>query len=163
MALFWDASGLAKRYIAEQGSDVADALFEHVALRDMISTPWGYTETYAILLRRRNNSQISETAFTDALTALQEEVVNNPDFVLLSLTDDVVFSSTAIIHKHNLNATDAAILALLLDALPNPPPGDFLLVAADKRLLRAAESEGFRTLNPEEVSIADIPALLASL
>ena len=90
MVLFWDASGLAKRYIAEQGSDVADAIFDAVALRDMVSTPWSYAETYAILLRRRNGRVISEAAFVDALTSLQKEVVN-PDFVFLSITDEGAF------------------------------------------------------------------------
>ena len=163
MILFWDASGLAKRYIAEQGSDTVDALFDGVALRDMISTPWSYAETYAILLRRRNSNQINASAFSDAVTALQAELVNNSDFVLLSITDEMVFASLSIIHKHNLNATDAAILAMLLNVLPSPPPADFVLVAADKRLLRAAEAEGMKTLDPETLPAADVPAFLATL
>ena len=40
MALFiWDASGLAKRYTAETGREVANYLFANVAATDMASTP----------------------------------------------------------------------------------------------------------------------------
>ena len=38
-----------------------------------------------------------------------------------------------------------------------------VLVASDKRLLRAAKAEGLEVLNPETVQAADIPAFLAAL
>jgi hypothetical protein len=69
-----------------------------------------------------------------------------------------------MMQRHNLNATDAAILTMLLDLVPSLPPGDALvLVAADTRLLRGAAAEGLATLNPESVDAADVPALLAAL
>jgi hypothetical protein len=47
--------------------------------------------------------------------------------------------------RHNLNSMDAAILTMLLDAVPLLPPGDaFVLVASDIRLLRGATAEGRR-------------------
>jgi hypothetical protein len=37
------------------------------------------------------------------------------------------------------------------------------MIAADRRLLRAAEAEGFRTLNPELLAAADVPGFLGAL
>jgi hypothetical protein len=39
----------------------------------------------------------------------------------------------------------------------------FCLVAADKRLLRAAQAEGLTAFDPAQAAPADIPALLAAL
>jgi hypothetical protein len=67
--------------------------------------------------------------------------------------------------QHNVNASDAAILALFLRyrrALPPGAPG-CALVAADQRLVQAAQAEGLTTLNPEVVIPADVPTLLAVL
>jgi hypothetical protein len=38
-----------------------------------------------------------------------------------------------------------------------------VVIASDQRLLRAAAAEGFWTLNPEQLSAENVPALLASL
>jgi hypothetical protein len=85
---------------------------------------------------------------------------------------DALFASTGVsstlattLEPHNLNATDGAILALALryvHALPAGSPTS-LFVAADRRLLSAAQAEGLRTLNPETAAATDIPPFLASI
>jgi predicted nucleic acid-binding protein len=164
MLFFWDASSLVKRYIPEDGSDTVDALFAHVPSSNMASTPWGYAETYSILLRRHNRGgALDLTDFQEAVTSLQNDVLYNPDFTLSSITDEIVFASISTMSRHHLNATDAAILTLLLRMLPSPSPSDFVLVTADQRLIRAANAEGVKTLNPADLPAADVPAFLASL
>jgi predicted nucleic acid-binding protein len=162
--LFWDASALIKRYFVEHGSDTVDELFAATPSPDFATTPWGYAETYSSILRRFNAGILDLASFTAAVTSLQAEVVDSPDFGLLSIDDAVIFASISTMRKHNLNATDAALLKLLLDYAPALPPTSTLcLVASDKRLLRAAGAEGLRTLNPESVSVTDVPAFLAGL
>jgi predicted nucleic acid-binding protein len=163
--LFWDASALAKRYFGEVGSDTVNALFAHLAPHEMATTPWAYTETYSMLLRRLNAGILDLPAFTTAVTALQAEVVDDPDFGLLSISDAAIFASILLIRRHNLNATDAAILTTFLDFVRVLPPGSpvCVLVAADQRLFRAAVAEGLPTLNPETLAAADVPAFLTGL
>ena len=48
--LFWDASALVKRYMPETGRATVNALFENDPLPEMMGTPWGYLETYSILM-----------------------------------------------------------------------------------------------------------------
>jgi hypothetical protein len=92
------------------------------------------------------------------MSSFQHEVIDDPAFRFLALDD------AALIEKHNVNTADAAILALLLRYRQLQPPSDppTVLVAADSRLVRAAQAEGILTLNPEIVPAADIPAFLAA-
>ncbi|MCC6442770.1 MAG: hypothetical protein IT210_04845 [Armatimonadetes bacterium] len=50
--LLWDASALTKRYTLEVGSETVDALFEEISMSQMVTTFWGYAETYVSLLRK---------------------------------------------------------------------------------------------------------------
>jgi hypothetical protein len=154
--VFWDASGLAKRYTEEAGRATVNAIFAVVASRDMFVTPLGYAETYSILLRKRNGGILDSRTFTTATNALRAEVVGDPDFGLLSITDALVFGSLSLMGTHNINSADAAILATYL-RFQRAAAEPCLLVGSDKRLLRAAEAEGLTGLNPEEVSPADVP------
>jgi hypothetical protein len=128
------------------------------------TTAWGFAEAFSVLVRRHNQGHFARNAFTVAANTLEAEVVDSGTFGFLSINDTTIFASPAMMQRHNLNATDAAILTMLLDLVPSLPPGDALvLVAADTRLLRGAAAEGLATLNPESVDAADVPALLAAL
>jgi predicted nucleic acid-binding protein len=162
--LFWDASALVKRYTVEVGRDTVNAVFASVPHRDMATTAWGYAETYSVLLRRLNGGTIDLPTFTAAITALQAEIVASPDFMLLPIDDSVIFASISLLRKHNLNAADAAVLTTLLQFLTTSPASvPACVVASDQRLIRAANVEGLKVLNPETLAVADVPSFLASL
>lgn len=78
MTLFWDASALSKRYFGEVGSETVNALFDQVPMSDMATTPWGYLETYSILVRRFNGGAVDLPTFTAILSALQSETGDSP-------------------------------------------------------------------------------------
>ncbi len=81
------------------------------------------------------------------------------------MDSNVALASVGLIARHNINSTDAAILALFLqhaDAL-KAIGGTVVLAASDKRLIRAAIAEGLHTLNPELVAPDDVAALLVAL
>lgn len=112
--LFWDASGLAKRYALETGSQTELALFAQMPSLQAVTTLWGYTETYALLLRKRNGRFLSPAAFSAATSLLRNDVFLQGNFQLLTVTDADILSSIAHIQKHTPNSTDAALLATLL-------------------------------------------------
>jgi hypothetical protein len=164
LLLFWDASALAKRYGPEPGSATVDAIFSEAHVLEFATTPWGYVEAYSVLLRRHNDGKLDQQAFAEGIRNLQAEVLDSGDFTFLPLDDATIFASPLQMQRHNLNATDAAILTMLLDFVPHLPPGDRLvLVASDARLLRGASAEGLVTLNPETIAAADVPAFLTGL
>jgi len=158
--LLWDASALAKRYVQEVGSDIVEELFARVPFSQIAVTIWGYSETFSILLRRRNGGVISQSVFTEAVSALDEEFVVHQETVLLAIDNSAVFDGIDLMLKHNINSADASILAVFLryvskSVLP------CIMIAADQRLLRAGEAEGLAVINPETASLADISSMLS--
>ncbi len=162
LQVFWDASALSKRYAAEAGSENTDAVWAALPASQMIATFLGYAEAYSILLRKRNRNDLSDAAFAAATSLLRDEIVNSVDFTLLDVDTRDIFAGIALMERHNINSADAVILAAYL-RYALAIGGTWVLVASDKRLLRAASAEGLRTLNPEQTSAADVPAFLASL
>ena len=161
--LLWDASALAKRYTEELGSPTVQVLFDVVSRSQMITTIWGYAESFSILMCRHNSGVISASAFTKAASALENEFIFDPDPTVLSIDDTAILSGIAIMRKHNRNATDAAILVIFMRYVAASGLTAVALVSADKRLLRAAQSEGLAVINPEAIAAAEVPALIASL
>ena len=96
---------------------------------------------------------------------LQADVLGSPGFRILSISDTIIFGSLSLMRTHSINSADAAILAAFLRFQRALPAGNSpcLMVASDKRLLRAAEAEGLKTLNPELLPAADVTAFLAAL
>ena len=160
---FWDASALIKRYLAETGSQTVNAIFAAPQKLEMVTTPSGYTETYAALLRKRNGGILNQSEFSTAVIALQDEVIHTVGFGLISVSNEIIFASIEIIHRHNLNSTDAALLTALLEFSRSSGISTCVLIASDQRLLRAAAAEGLATLNPEHVLPDAVAAALALL
>ncbi len=163
--LLWDASALAKRYAPEVGTATVKALFDFAPALPMASTFLGYAETSASLRRKLNQSVITLVEFNEARLRLKQEVLVNSNVDLLTVDDADILDGVALNDRHNLNASDAAILAAFLRYARSRTPGlpACVLVASDQRFLRAASAEGLQTLNPELVPVADVPVLLASL
>src|SRR5579883_3489033 len=100
--LLWDASALAKRYAEETGSKTVQALFAHASMSQMVTTIWGYAETFSILLRRCNGGVISNASFNAAVSALENEIINHPDVGVLTIDDAAVLAGITLVKKHNL-------------------------------------------------------------
>ncbi len=158
--LLWDASALTKRYAEEDGSETVDALFNTFPVLPMVGTFLGYTETFAALWRKRNRAAISSVSFHEAASALRLEALGGR-FELVTLYDTEVVSATQYVQRYSLNASDAVILTAYL-RYAKTVEDVCLLVAADGRLVKAAEAEGLRAFSPEMVSAADVPLLLAA-
>lgn len=138
--LFWDASGLAKRYAVETGNEVTDILFDLAPDSAMDATVWGYTETFSILLRKRNDNRLDASMFNTAVMALRQEIINSRDMSFLTVDESAVVAGLLLMDRHNLNATDASLLAVLIRYARSRQPLNSvcILVAAYQRLLCAA-------------------------
>ena len=66
----------------------------------------------------------------------------------MDLLDEILFLARDLIRKIPLRGFDAIHLASAL-TMSSQFRGSIVFVAADSRLLEAAESEGLRILNPE--------------
>ena len=161
-SLFWDASGLAKHYVPEVGTQTADFLFADASKPVMLTTLWGYSETFSLIRRAYNGGRVDASVYATATSALRNDILALPRLQLVSVTDaDILFSITYI-QRHNINATDAALLATLLRYAQSTSEV-CAFVAADGRFCRAVASEGLAVVNPETLPAADVPMFLAAL
>ncbi len=80
-----------------------------------------------------------------------------------SVDDDLIMESIPFIMRHNINSADALYLyqALSLQRLLRPMEHDLVLVASDRRFLRAAEAEGLAVIDPETTEITEAATLLS--
>lgn len=160
----WDASALAQRYAPEIGHQSVNALFTAVSRAQMITSVLSYSETCGALVRKRSAGALDSATFSIARSALRTEVIDDPDFGVLALEFGDILGGIDLIDRHNLNSADASILVSFLGfAQAQLVAAASILVAADQRLLRAAQAEGLKTLNPELLAPADVPAFLAAL
>jgi predicted nucleic acid-binding protein len=146
-----DGSALAKRYIAEIGTPLVDYLFDHVTADRMLVLNIGVAEVISVLVRRKNAGILSANSLLQALLWLGNEIINAPTLRKLEPTNSLVVGALVHILNHSINATDAVVLqtALRLAQDARIKGGDLVLVASDKRLIRAARAEGIETFDPE--------------
>jgi hypothetical protein len=60
--VFWDASGLTKRYAFERGSEVVNLIFHLVPTRRMMCLLLTVGEVYRALVRKRNDGLIGDSS-----------------------------------------------------------------------------------------------------
>jgi hypothetical protein len=90
------------------------------------------------------------------------EIIHAPNLRQLPADNALVLAALPLIQAHSINATDAVILrsAMGLAAHLRSGGDDIVLVAADHRLLRAAQAECVLTFNPETQTRPELDALL---
>jgi predicted nucleic acid-binding protein len=160
--IFFDASGLIKRYSPERGADLVDEIFNVSPTGRMACSYLGILEVISILIRQRNDKRLPRPAFEQAMAEFEAEVASNSQFTKSSVSDALLKSAIPFLAKHNLNATDTVILlsALNLQKSLRQSGEDLILCAADNRLARAAEAEGIKVFNPETDTLDTLRQML---
>lgn len=161
-SFYLDASALAKRYVLETGSAQVNAILDTVPLDRIYVLNISTGEVVSILVRKRNAGAISEDYFTQAVSDFDIEIVSADAITKVSITSRLVTTSFPLIVAHSINPTDAIILksALAIARKLRAGGDDLVLVASDRRLLRAAEAEGMTTFNPETQDQAALAPLI---
>jgi len=161
---YLDANALAKAYVNEKGSDAVNLLFDHVPTTQLLTLIVNLSETISIFVRKKNGGVISRSLYQQVLLDFKSDVIDNPDFLKISVKDNLVYDSMPLIEKHSINATDAMILQSCLNIaeVKRNSGNDLVLATSDRRLQTAAEAEGIRTINPEVVSLEKIERLIQS-
>lgn len=148
---YFDASAWSKRYSGEHGYVAVDFLFDDPSVGEvaqLASSALSVAEVFSILVRFRNRTSISDQDFS---LILQRIVADEKDIFWLSIPEDAFRRGIQFILKHSLNATDAALLDVLLNVQNQlrRVNGQVWLISSDKRFLRAANDEGIFCLDPE--------------
>lgn len=152
---YFDASGLAKRYTQEIGSDKVDFLFHNVPLNRLMCLAIGAAEVFSICVRKRNDGRITRHHFEQAIGYLDAEVINlESDFQTVPAQNTLIWKSISLMDTHSINSIDAIVLYSALDIATRlrNEKNELVLVASDQRLLRSAQTQGLLCFNPENDS-----------
>lgn len=143
---------------------MVDHLFANAAREQLMCLMLGVAEVAAALAWKRNVDIITLTVFSAGMIQLRIEVLDAEDFTKLPADNALISISIPLSDKHAINATDAILLQTALDlaALLRADGNDLVLVAADQRLLKAAQAEGLVTFDPETQTEAALDAWLTS-
>jgi len=160
--VYFDASALVKRYSSELGTQQVNEIFDLIPPKRMTCCGINVGEIVSILVRKHNDGRLNNRDFADALAEFRHEVIENPDFVYVSIDNTDIEASLKYIQQYNLNATDAVILhsAFELYLMLSASGHELILITSDRRLLNAARALSLPCLNPETETLKDIETLL---
>lgn len=158
--VYFDASGLSKRYVVEQGTTEVLHVYARVPRDRMHVLAVGAGEVVSVFRRRRNAKLLTAVEYAQAASDFRAEVLDQPAVDKVEADVTTVRRSIAFIERYSINATDALILRTALDlkARLAPTGDDVLLVASDRQLLAAARAEGLPAFDPERQPAADFDA-----
>jgi predicted nucleic acid-binding protein len=163
--VYFDASALVKRYSPEDGTELVNELFHQLPIAQMTCAVIGVLEIISVLVRKRNDGRLSLKLFTQAMLELNKEIIEDENFPIASIDDELILSTLDLIPQHNINATDAITLrsCLNLQQLLQNQGQHLVLWSCDKRLLRAAQHEGIAVFDPEVETMTQLQTTLARL
>jgi len=120
----------------------------------------GMPEVVAVLHRHRHAGRVTQSLFNTAYAHFEEETRH---LRLFPVRHHQMDASIRHLLMHNLHATDALHLQVALEVHSRlHRQGEVLLFfAADRRLLRAAQTEGLAIFNPEVSTSAQLESLLS--
>jgi predicted nucleic acid-binding protein len=157
-----DANALVKRYFPERGSALIDHLFEPANRPRLTCLMLGVVEAVAALVRKRNQGQMAAAQFTQSMTQLRVEILDDVNFEKLPTDNVLIARAISLLPVHAINSADAIVLRTALDVAASlrVSGGDLVLVTSDARLIAAAQANGLRTFDPETQTLQDLTTLL---
>lgn len=141
--IYLDSSALVKRYIEEEGSDKVNALLqqEPVAAASRLA----YPEILAAITRRHKAGDIETPAFERVRRIFKADWAS---LVVVEMRAEVFRFVDRIIERHALKGADSVHLSTAL-WLKEVMKEDVVFVASDMELLKAAEAEKLKIVNPQ--------------
>ncbi len=131
MNLFADSSALAKRYIADEKSEVFDELLQGAS--SLTVSILCLPEIVSALCRRRRERTLSPAQYATAKNALDADLA---DATVIQITDEVTLNCLRILETNPVRSSDAIQIASALAWNAD------VFVSADARQCAAAKASG---------------------
>ncbi len=145
--VYLDSSALAKRYLAEEGTEAIDSLYRRAeagGLQLAVSL-WNIGEVLSAIARALRLGWISEDEARKASWALLRETLKFRGLGRLwtvPVRGDLLADAVPLLFRQGLTQPDGLQIITCKDVRADT------LVSSDRRLLRAATQEGLRALDP---------------
>lgn len=142
--LFFDTSGLVKRYAVEPGTEIVDELIDETD-SSILVTSLSVIEITSALRRKQNAGELTERHRDDLLVAFFQEVTET--FTLLPIDDTGFVRAFELVLEDDLRTLDSLQLGTALEWAG--PDIELTFVCADGDLVDVAENRGLPTVNPD--------------
>ena len=153
---YFDASALVKLYIPERGSEwvdqIVNAYYGNGFTNTIAIAKVGIVEVAAAFARRYRMGDVSRKQWHNLYGSLMRDALER--FETLLADDVLVWEAATLTKSHPLRGYDAVHLATALvlnRKLLRAGLSGLTFVSADKTLCKAAEAEGLRVVNPDEM------------
>ena len=144
---FLDSTAFVKLFVQEDGTEAIIRLMEATEDNRKLISAGTPLEVYAALKRRERVGGISAEDSDAARTILRVEAAR---MVQQPLNPAVLEAARQLLDRHELRSAEALQLGAAVVAREMFQGMEIIFVSADQRLLDAAKSEHFETLNPVE-------------
>jgi len=147
--LFFDSSGLLKRYVAEKGTNWVISQLRPSAQNDVFVASMTGIEIVSAIMRRVKGKSINQSTANKACRRFKNDFDNR--FIVIDLTPHIVEEGILLARKYSLRGYDTAQLAVAINTKNRLVKGgvsDFTFVSADNDLNSAAQAEGLTVDNP---------------
>jgi uncharacterized protein len=143
--IYLDTSALIKRFVAEAGSDRVNDLVGSAA--PVVIAKIAFAEVHAGLKRKHREGFLRDRDYALSIRQFEDDWES---YIRVDLRDEILRLARDLIRRHPLRGFDAIHLASAL-SVKRAVGEDLAFGATDIRLLRAAEAEGFTSVNVETV------------
>jgi len=157
---FFDTSAIMKRFHKEKGTEIIDKIIESIleGKHKGIISALAILEFISASRRKVSSEEISWKEFIDGVMSFIKESTEN--FYMQVVDSSTYVDALDYVIKYGLSASDSIQLACMNKIVQTIEKSRLVLVCADVRLCESADNEGFRTLNPEHVTIKKMDEIL---
>jgi len=155
MLYHFDSSAAVKRYAPEKGSGWVKNLVEPSSGNTIYLGQIGVVEIAAALSKKVRVEELTQEAYGAALQLFLTDVKND-EYLIASVSDQVIERAIELTKRHPLRGYDAVHLATAIainTALLAAKLTSLVFVSTDTILCNAAEAEEFSVQNPDELVI----------
>ena len=146
--LFFDSSGLMKKYIVETGTNWVISQVRPAA-NDIFAASITGIEVVSAITRRVKGNSISQAIADKAIKRFKRDF--DKRFIVIDLTPKITEEGILLAQKHGLRGYDTVQLAVALNVKNRLLQGgihNFTFISADNNLNSAATAEGLAVNNP---------------
>ena len=160
MRLLLDANAILKRYVAEPGSDIVEAVYRSAdaGAVQLVYSLWSFGECLGVLDRLDRQGRLPPGGLSKGRRALLGESARLTRLGVLTVAPlgvRLIRKAWALLLSHHLYQADAVQVATGLAHRVD------VMLTSDRQVARAAAAEGLQVLDPERQR-AEIAKALAS-
>jgi predicted nucleic acid-binding protein len=140
--IYFDSSALVKRYLREEGNEAVKSI---IGTTEVVSTSkLTYPEILSAFMRKWRAHEIEKRPFQTAVDQFEDDWKH---LLVIEFHDELLDVIKMLMQRYPLKAADSVHLSSVL-WLEEAAKGNVTFVSSDVNLLKAAQVEKLKTINP---------------